>query len=153
MNSTKFKLLTLQPKTATIILSGIVLFAAIIVFLWAAGVGAIKDIFAYLNFLQEQPPMWVEAPMIMSRFLLAPTVIFFFIAIVITKVSPQPRTWSRFLVISILLALTIRYLLWRSLSTLNLSSFLLKLRAITGYISVCCEQINCVFIYSITQKH
>ncbi|GAB4532516.1 MAG: glycosyltransferase [Pleurocapsa sp.] len=122
MNSTQPKLSTIQPKTATIILSGIVLLAAIIVLLWAAGIGIIEDIFAYLNLLQEQPPMWVEAPMTMSQFLLAPTVIFFFIAIVITKVSPEPRTWSRVLVISILLALTIRYLLWRSLSTLNLTS-------------------------------
>ncbi len=122
MNSIKPESQTIQPRIATIILLSIILIAAIIVLLWAAGVGVIEDIFAYLNLLQEQPPIWVEAPMTMSQFILAPTVIFFLTAITITRVSPQPRTWSRVLVISILLLLTIRYLLWRSLSTLNLSS-------------------------------
>ena len=42
---------------------------------------------------------------------------------VITKVSPEPRPRSRFIVIAILLIL-IRYVQWRSLSTLNLSTFL-----------------------------
>ena len=119
-NSTKTK--SLQPRTATLVLLGIVLIAAIIVLLWAAGVGTIEEIFAYLNLLQEQPPMWLEAPMMMSRIVLAPTIIFLIMALVIIRLSPQPRPLSRVLVISILLALTIRYILWRSLSTLNLSS-------------------------------
>lgn len=114
----------MQPKIATLVLLGITLIAAIIVLLWAAGVGQINDIFAYLNSLQERPPMWVEAPMVMSQFLLAPTIIFFLIAIIITKVSSEPKTWSRILVIAILLALTIRYVLWRSLFSLNLDSSL-----------------------------
>ena len=38
------------------------------------------------------------------------------------KLSPQPRPWSRLIVISILLALTVRYVLWRSLYTLNFSN-------------------------------
>jgi cellulose synthase (UDP-forming) len=113
---------TLQLRIATIILIGIVFLAAIIVLLWATGVGVVEDIFAYLNLLSEQPPMWVEAPMMMTRLIFAPTVIFFLIAITIIHFSPQPRTWSRVLVVSILLALTIRYILWRSLSSLNLSS-------------------------------
>ena len=120
MNSTTSK--PIQPRTATLVLLGIILLAAIIVLLWATGVGVIEDIFAYLNLLQEQPPMWVEAPMAMSQFIFAPTIIFFLIAISITRFSLQPRAWSRVLVISILLALTIRYISWRSLSTLNLSS-------------------------------
>lgn len=122
MNQKKIKAKTMQPKTATLVLLSIILIAAIIVLLWAAGVGQINDIFAYLNSLQEKPPMWVEAPMVMSQFLLAPTIIFFLIAIIITKVSPEPKTWSRILVIAILLALTIRYVLWRSLTSLNLDS-------------------------------
>ncbi|VEP15483.1 Glycosyl transferase family 2 [Hyella patelloides LEGE 07179] len=113
---------TIQPKIATLVLLGIIFLAAIVALLWAAGVGQIADIFAYLNSLQQQPPMWVEAPMVMSRFLLAPTVFFFLIAIIITKVSPEPQTWSRAIVIAILLGLTIYYVSWRSLSTLNLSS-------------------------------
>lgn len=37
------------------------------------------------------------------------------------KVSPQPRRWSRRLVVGILIILTLRYILWRSLSTLNVA--------------------------------
>ena len=38
------------------------------------------------------------------------------------KLSPQPRPWSRLLIISLLLVLTVRYVLWRSLFTLNFSN-------------------------------
>ena len=113
---------TIQPRIATIFLLGIILLGAIISLLWAAGLGQINDIFLYLNFLQEQPPMWVEAPMVMGRFLLAPTIILFLFVFVITKISSEPRSWSRFIVVAILLILTVRYILWRSLSSLNLSN-------------------------------
>ena len=122
MTTTKIKAKTIQPKTATIILLGIILLGAVITLLWAAGLGQINSIFAYLNSLQEQPPMWVEAPMVMSQFLLAPTIILFLSVFVITKISSEPRSWSRFIVVAILLILTVRYVLWRSLSTLNLSN-------------------------------
>ena len=122
MTTTKITAKTIQPKIATIFLIGIVLLAAIIAILWAIGLGQIDDIFAYLNLLQEQPPMWVEAPMVMSRFLLLPTIILFLATFVITKVSSEPRSWSRFIVVAILLILTVHYVQWRSLSTLNLSN-------------------------------
>ena len=122
MTTGNLKLKTIQPQTATLVLLGIVVVAAIVVLLWAAEIGKIDDIFAYFNHLQQQPPMWVEAPMAMSHFLLAPTVVSFLAVFTIIKISPQPRTWSRFFVIFILLGLTIHYVLWRSLSTLNLSS-------------------------------
>ena len=122
MTTGNIKLKNIQPKIATLVLLGIVVIAAVIVLLWATEIGRIDDIFAYLNSLQQQPPMWVEAPMVMSQFLLAPTVISFLAAFAIIKISPQPKSWSRVLVISILLALTIHYVIWRSLSTLNLST-------------------------------
>ncbi len=122
MTINKITAKTVQPQLATLLLLGITLIAALIVILWAIGLGQIEDIFAYLNLLQEQPPMWVEAPMVMSRFLLLPTIIVFILVFVITKVSPEPRAWSRFIVVAILLILTVRYIQWRSLSTLNLSN-------------------------------
>lgn len=112
---------TIRPQLATLILIGIVLLTAGIVILWIIGIGVITDIFAYLNLLQERPPMWVEAPMVMSRFLLLPSIAVFLLVFIITKISPEPRVWSRFIVITILLILTFRYVQWRSLSTLNLS--------------------------------
>ncbi len=121
MTAKKIKSKVIEPQLATLLLIGIVLLAAGIAVLWAAGIGIVGDVFAYLNLLQEQPPMWVEAPMVMSRFLLLPAIAVFILVFIITKVSPQPRPWSRFLVVGILLFLTIRYVQWRSLSTLNLS--------------------------------
>jgi len=111
----------LQPRFATLFLVGIVVLSGGIVTAWFAGVGAIQQIFSQINFLQENPPMWIEVPMVMGEYLLAPTVVLLAIAIAIMKVSPQPRTWSRVLVVGILLALTLRYILWRSLSTLNVA--------------------------------
>ena len=111
----------LQPRFATLFLVGIVVLSGGIVTAWFAGVGAIQQIFSQINFLQENPPMWIEVPRVMGEYLLAPTVVLLAIAIAIMKVSPQPRTWSRVLVVGILLALTLRYILWRSLSTLNVA--------------------------------
>ncbi|MDJ0686869.1 MAG: glycosyltransferase [Xenococcaceae cyanobacterium MO_188.B32] len=118
----KQKAKNLQPKFATLILAGIIILSAFIVALWAAGVGQIQDIFAYLNLLQQSPPMWVEAPMVMGEFLLTPTILLFLLALIVMKICPQPLSLARVLVIFILLGLTLRYVLWRSLSTLNLSS-------------------------------
>lgn len=111
-----------QPRLATLFLVGIVVFAGLFVVAWFTGVGAIDKILTQIEFLQKNPPMWLEVPQVMGKYLIAPTVVLFLMAITIIKVSPEPRTWSRTLVVSILLALTFRYVAWRSLSTLNLSN-------------------------------
>lgn len=118
----KTQVQTVKPQLATLILMGIVLLGGLIVFLWAIGFGLITDIFNYLNLLQENPPVWTEAPMVMSRFLLLPSIAIVIIVSLIIKVSPEPKPWSRFVVIAILLILTVRYVQWRSLATLNLSN-------------------------------
>ncbi|MBF2098482.1 MAG: glycosyltransferase [Gloeomargaritaceae cyanobacterium C42_A2020_066] len=89
---------------------------------WFTGVGQIDDIFQRLAQLQASPPLWLMVPMVSSRFLLAPAVILFAITWGITWAVPQPRTWSRFVVVAILLILTTRYILWRGLTTLNLAT-------------------------------
>lgn len=113
---------TLQPQLATLVMLGTVILSGVIVTAWFAGIGAVPKIFAELELLQQNPPMWLEVPMVMGEYLLAPTVALFVIAIAIMKLSPEPRIWSRVLVVGILLCLTIRYILWRSLSTLNLTN-------------------------------
>ena len=122
MTTTKLNAKTIQPRIATLILIGIVLLSSTVAILWAIGLGQIDDVFAYLNLLQEQPPMWVEAPMVMSRWLLIPTILLFLPTLIITRISVRPQAWSRFIVVAILLSLTVRYVIWRSLSTLNLSN-------------------------------
>ena len=130
MNSSRFNIKTqklrsikqiFQFRLATILLLSIVILAGAIVTAWTLGVGQIEQMFVQIHLMQENPPTWIGIPMVMKKYLLAPTVIAWVITIAITTISPQPRPWSRVLVISILLGLVIRYILWRSLSTLNVT--------------------------------
>ncbi len=106
---------------ATLVMLISIVFAAGVCAAWFAGEGTIHHIFNELNQLQEYPPLWLEVPMIAGHYLLAPTVFLLVVALVTMKLSPYPRGWSRFVVVGILLFLTVRYILWRSLATLNLS--------------------------------
>ncbi|QMS90893.1 glycosyltransferase [Nostoc edaphicum CCNP1411] len=106
--------------TATLILLGVFFLSGIIVVGWFAGEDKISGIFAQINYWQMHPPMWLEVPRIDSKYLLLPTVGLLLIVFVVMKISPQPRIWSQRLIVGILIILTLRYILWRSLSTLNL---------------------------------
>lgn len=112
----------MRLQWATLIMLSTIAVSAAIVAGWFAGEGTITGVFAQINVLQASPPMWLEVPMVTGQYLLAPTVILLAIALIIMKISPYPRSWSRFVVVGILLMLTIRYIVWRSLSTLNLSN-------------------------------
>lgn len=112
----------LRIRWATLTMITVVLLCAAVAIAWFTGVELISDIFTRLNALQQNPPMWAEVPMMTGRYLIAPTVVLFLGAFIITRVSPQPRKWSRRLVISILLVLVGRYVFWRSVSTLNLNT-------------------------------
>jgi len=113
-----------KPRAATLFLLSIIILSAIVVGAWFAGEDKINAIFAEINLLQRNPPMWLEAPMVTGKYLLAPTVALLVAVWGIMKVSPQPQIWSRRLIVGILLLLTGRYILWRSLSTLNLDTAL-----------------------------
>ncbi|HEY9629298.1 MAG TPA: glycosyltransferase [Coleofasciculaceae cyanobacterium] len=111
-----------RPQIGTLIMVAVVALSGAIVLAWFAGQGTISKIFSQVNQIQEQPPLWLEVPMVAGGYLIFPTVALFLIVLIVMRVSPQPRPWSRFMVVGILLALTVRYLLWRSLSTLNVST-------------------------------
>lgn len=111
-----------RPQIATLVLFGVVALSGAVVAAWFAGQGTISRIFNQLNQLQNNPPLWLEVPMVAGTYLIFPTVILFLTVLIVMKVSPKPQAWSRFVVVGILLALTLRYLLWRSLSTLNLTT-------------------------------
>lgn len=113
---------SMRPRLATVLMVGIVILTGAVCAAWFAGEGRIYRIFSQLEWLQQNPPLWLEVPMVAGKYLLAPTVILLLVAVVVMKASPEPRQWSRTIVVSILLVLTIRYILWRSLSTLNLST-------------------------------
>jgi cellulose synthase (UDP-forming) len=112
----------MTPHLATWVMLGAIALSAVIVAAWFTGVGAISTIFMHLNQLQQNPPMWLAVPMRLGRYLAVPAVALMLLVLAITKISPRPRGWSRTLVVSILLFLAVRYLLWRLFSTLNLST-------------------------------
>lgn len=78
-------------RLATLCLLSIVVLSGAFVAAWFAGVGAIQRIFAQIQFMQENPPMWIEVPMVMGGYLLAPTVVLFLLALFVMKVSPNPE--------------------------------------------------------------
>ncbi len=111
-----------RPRIASLVMVGTIALAGVVCAAWFIGEGRIDRILAQLNWLQKSPPLWLQVPMVTVQYLLAPTVILLIVALVVMKVSPEPRRWSRTIVVGILLTLTIRYILWRSLTTLNLST-------------------------------
>ncbi|NJK69768.1 MAG: glycosyltransferase [Microcoleus sp. CSU_2_2] len=106
---------------ATLIMLGLIILTGGLVAVWFSGNGTLYHLFAELQAMQNHPPMWLQVPMVMGEYLLTPTVTLLAISLLIMRVSPIPRTWSRAVVVGILLMLVIRYLLWRSLTTLNVS--------------------------------
>jgi cellulose synthase (UDP-forming) len=112
----------IRPQTATLAMLSVIGVTSLIVAGWFAGQGTINRIVDQLEVIQESPPLWLEVPMVTGEYLLFPTVALLVLVLLVMKVSPQPRTWSRLVVVGILIALTLRYLAWRSLSTLNLTN-------------------------------
>lgn len=112
----------LRPQTATLVMLGVIAGSGAIAAAWFAGQGNIRKIFAQINEIQQNPPLWLEVPMVTGEYLIFPTVALFLIVLGVMKASPRPKDWSRVVVVTILLFLTIRYLLWRSASTLNVST-------------------------------
>jgi len=118
----RFQKRVLRLRLTTLILLSVILLAAGIAIAWFAGEGTITQLFDQLYQLQQNPPQLLEAPMNTSRKqLLIPTLILLGFVFLITKTVPTPQGWARFVIITILLTLTVRYLLWRSLTTLNVS--------------------------------
>jgi cellulose synthase (UDP-forming) len=109
-----------QPRRATLVMVSILVISGLIVAGWFAGEGNITSIVKQIAMLQEQPPLWLEVPMVSARYLLVPTILLLLGLLMVMRISPKPRQWSRILVVASLLALTLRYVAWRSLSTLNL---------------------------------
>jgi cellulose synthase (UDP-forming) len=109
---------------ATLFLLGAaLLLAGTIAFVWFWGQGYMGEISQQIAVMEANPPMWMQAPKWVWHYFLFWTVSLMVGVWAIIKLSPRPQTWSRWLIIGILLALTTRYLYWRA-STLNLSTTL-----------------------------
>ncbi len=107
---------------ATLVILGLFGFASAISWAWLSGEGTVSGIFTQINIWQQNPPVWTQVPAISQMYLFIPTAILVSTVFATIKISPQPQKWSQAVVIAIVLALTIRYVLWRSLATLNLSN-------------------------------
>ncbi|NJK76136.1 MAG: glycosyltransferase [Microcoleus sp. SU_5_6] len=106
---------------ATLVVLGIVAFTSAIAAAWFSGEATTSSFFASLNSWQQNPPWWLQVPDVSKQYLLIPAVLLVSVALAAIKISPTPQKWSRAVVVAIVLALTIRYVLWRSIATLNLS--------------------------------
>ncbi|MEB3212014.1 MAG: glycosyltransferase [Leptolyngbyaceae bacterium] len=111
-----------RPQLTSVILLSIVLLTGGIVVAWFSGNGTIEAIFGRLNDIQEHPPMWAMTPMMIGEYFLFWTVSLMVVVLVIMRLSPRPTAWARTTVVGILGVLVVRYLLWRSQSTLNLDT-------------------------------
>ncbi len=110
-----------QLRVATLVMLSIVIGAGAVTVAWFAGEGTIRQLFAHWQMLQENPPLWLKAPKVHEKYLLFPTLALLLGVLAVMKISPRPCPWSRWLVVGVLLVLMARYVLWRSLSTLNLA--------------------------------
>lgn len=124
MTNSRFNIQDFKHRVpiATLVVLGLFGFASAMSIAWLCGQGTVSDIFTQINIWQQNPPVWTQVPAISQMYLLIPTVILVSTVFATIKISPQPQKWSQAVVIAIVLALTIRYVLWRSLATLNLSN-------------------------------
>jgi len=128
-----------RPRLATLLLLGIVLLMGAVCIAWFTGEGTITSIFQQIDTLQKEPPVWLAVPMVAGKYLLLPAILLLLGALVIMWVSPEPRPWSRVIVVGILLVLTIRYILWTTLNladpkngVFSLGLFLLEMLMLTS---------------------
>lgn len=111
-----------RPQLATLLMVGTLTLACLVSIAWFTGNGTISTIFEQLDQLQKHPPGWAMTPMVVGHYFLVWAVSLMALVWLIMRVSPRPTGWSRTVVIGILGILTVRYLLWRASSTLNLST-------------------------------
>ncbi len=109
-------------QTATLVMLTIFLGVGAIGVAWSVGEVHILAFFAQWNEMQQHPPAWLTVPTVRGLDLVKGAIALAIGAFVITQLSPQPRNWSRGLVVVMLLVLTGRYVLWRALTTLNLTT-------------------------------
>ncbi len=128
---TKF---TPSTKVAPWWMLGVLAAASVMVLFWFTGEGYFATILQKIIWLWHNPPSWMNEPVAHTqKLLLLPTIVLFLVAWLITKVSPQPRPWSRAIVVGILIILALRYVWWRTFNTLNLGSFSQGLFSISLY--------------------
>lgn len=115
-----------QPRSfqvATALLMFVFGLSSAILASWLLGNSHVSEVFRGLQLYQENPPGWLDVPGVRNKYyLLLPTLFLFALVQIVTRAFPRPNQFSRRLMAGILFLLLVRYLSWRSLSTLNLSN-------------------------------
>jgi cellulose synthase (UDP-forming) len=110
-------------QAATLVILSALGFAGAIAISWLLGNRQVTELFVRLHLIQSNPPQWLMPPQLDNNYyLLLPTIILFLVAQVVMKLSPEPKVWSQRLVGTLCLALFLRYFVWRSFTTLNVSN-------------------------------
>jgi cellulose synthase (UDP-forming) len=117
--------LSFRPPMASLVMLAIVVGCGVIVAVWFTSTGSIHTIMEQVQLLPSSRPSWLDFPITTIQTVTRPVIALplasFIVAFGITKISPQPQVWSRFIVVAILLILIFRYVIWRSLYTINTS--------------------------------
>ncbi|MDB9312724.1 glycosyltransferase [Spirulina sp. CS-785/01] len=88
---------------------------------WFAQVPHMTQFFTKINSLEEQLPPWLNTLLTPHHTSSLVVIGLLGFTLVFLRLFPRPKTWTRPLIVALLLAFALRYLTWRSLSTLNLS--------------------------------
>jgi cellulose synthase (UDP-forming) len=119
--SSEIETRSVKPQIATLVILGLIGFFGSIAIAWFVGEMNITSAFVQLQQFQQNPPLWLQVPSDVGKQVLVIWAIALSLFVYsITKIYPQPQTWSRFAVVAILIFFTLRYVFWRSFSTLNL---------------------------------
>lgn len=108
-----------KPYTTTLVLLGGVVGLVMLMIAWYTEGGLTHTFFEAVAMLQQHPPAWLDVSTVPSEHLWWPTVSLMVMVLGVMRCSPHPQRWSRTIVVGIILALTIRYVLWRLFATLN----------------------------------
>ncbi|MGY6528348.1 MAG: glycosyltransferase [Cyanobacterium sp.] len=131
----------IYPATAIILSIFIVIIS--IFGAWLIGQGTISHFFNYISDIQNNPPVWLRVPHFESNYLLyLPVILSLIFSFTISNFFANQNKLSRLITIVVLTFLMVRYILWRSLSSLNFSD------KVNGIFSITLLAIELFFIFS-----
>jgi cellulose synthase (UDP-forming) len=110
-----------KPYATTLMILGAVIGLVMLMVAWCTEGGLTHSFFQAVASWQQRPPAWLDVSTVPTEHLWWPTMSLMLVVLGVMRCSPQPRPWSRTVVVGIILALTARYVLWRLLATLNVA--------------------------------
>ena len=117
------RILRKRVHTATVVFLAIPVLILIIAIAWWSNIEGVATFFHAWDAFELNPPAWLQVPsQLRGPWLVLPTTLALLLWQIILRLSPHPRLWSRIIMVSGLALVTLRYLVWRGLATLNLDN-------------------------------